>query len=138
MAKVVSLLEKNRNQSLLFSMFVKTISRQSLVHGSIVLLFFVAATFYSSIFGFLSPDSIVYLDMASSFSSGFTCSVRSDFFTFHCGYPILIAFFDFITFSFNLVTASKLTNLFLLISSYLLIASITENLIFISWRDIDK
>ncbi len=111
-------------------MFVKTISRQSLVHGSIVLLFFVAATFYSSIFGFLSPDSIVYLDMASSFSSGFICSVRSEFFTgFPCGYPILIAFFDFITFSFNLVTASKLTNLFLLISSYLLIASITENLI---------
>lgn len=107
-------------------MLSKYFTNLNLVHALIFILFAGTVSVYASIFGFLSPDSIVYLDMASSFN----CSVRSEFFTgFPCGYPLLISLIDVLTFSINIVTISKILNLLLLLASYLLIASITNNLI---------
>lgn len=103
----------------------KLISYRQEIGLIIVLL---ASAIYSSLLGYVSPDSWKYLKLAQSILHGEGCSIRGDYFAvFPCGYPITLAMSAFSTNLETILLISKFTNVLLLFLSFLLLSRLLIN-----------
>ncbi len=88
----------------------------------IVFIFLTLSATYASFFGYISPDSWTYLKLTESIIDGKFCEINGSYFaTFPCGYSFILSFFRLGELSWELISASKFTNAFLLFISFLLL-----------------
>lgn len=84
--------------------------------------------------GYISPDSWDYIELAQSLRQGDGCSKNGNYFAmFPCGYPLVIAAFAFSNSLADLVVASKLANLTIVLSCLLLLTACVKNRLLVAF-----
>ncbi|MET3109327.1 hypothetical protein AAKU67_004213 [Oxalobacteraceae bacterium GrIS 2.11] len=101
---------------------------QFIYKSSFLFVLFIVALFASA-YGILEPDSHGYIAMAKSLQSGRGCLLEGQYNAVEpCGYSAVIATVDTLTGLGNLITASKIANLVLLLGSFIFLLKTIKNL----------